>query len=73
MTLPLNLEFVPTQDLIDELRRRSDVFFCTLRPLGAKDFDWQVSYGGPIDRVLGLIAIAENDLLNPPPPDDDAA
>ena len=75
--IKFDLELVPLQQLIDEARRRSAVFFCVMRPLQTKDMSWQVSWGvdggvnapvgqtqGSLDRVIGLVHRASNDLLN---------
>jgi hypothetical protein len=68
-----DLSFVDTNDLIDELRRRSKVFFCIARPLGQEAYSWRMHWGveGGTDdhpeamaRTLGLIEIGKANLLS---------
>lgn len=71
-----DLETVTTQELVEELRKRSRVFFCCFRPIQGQ-FNWSRSWGTDggddsthdeeIIRVLGLIELAKFDLLYTPP------
>jgi hypothetical protein len=63
---PEYLSVVSTQALIDELRARSEVFFCCLRPQVTKDYQRQWSWGGKtgnLERVLGLIELSKHDMI----------
>lgn len=80
-----DLEFFDTADLVNELRRRSGVFFMCMRPMATGDPDhawsraWGVDGGSDgnkmppdaKDRVLGLIHRATFDMLYIPPTLDD--
>lgn len=70
----IDLELVSTDAMINELHRRSTVFFIAMRPMGENQWDWKRSQsvdGGMINkpealaRVLGLVQIAVADLLKP--------
>ena len=69
-----DLEMVETKALVDELRRRSSVFFMCMRQLAVGDYQWSRAWGvdgnAPTDetrealaRVLGLIELAKFDLI----------
>jgi hypothetical protein len=71
---PALVELISTQDLINELHRRSRVLFIAARPMAKEAFDWRRSWsvdGGRTDkpesitRVLGLVQVTVNDMLNP--------
>lgn len=67
-----DLSTVTSQELINELRGRCEVFACVFRLLGSKLPDeWCFSDGGEEDRVLALLIRAQNELLNPAPDDDE--
>lgn len=68
----MSLEFATNQELIDELRKRSSLFFCTMRPLapiegGGEWWVWWGPEGGTTQllTVLGQVQVATFSLLHP--------
>lgn len=62
----VDLSLASTQGMVDELRRRSEVFVMGLRPLvkQGKEYDWIRCVGGEVDRVLGLVELIKFDVMN---------
>jgi hypothetical protein len=70
-----NLESVSTEELTEELRRRSRIFFMVMRPLADdREHGWSLAWGvnGPaktddrdenVERVFGLVDRAKFDIL----------
>lgn len=64
---PTGLEMYNTRDLIDELRKRSTVFFLCMRPKVRRGYDWIRSHGGRLDRVIFLLEVTKQCLLSGDP------
>lgn len=70
----IELGFVTTQDLINELHRRSRVFFCAQAPLNeGEGYSWSAHYsvdGGKsgfldaVTRAVGLADVARESILH---------
>jgi hypothetical protein len=54
-----DLSLIDTDDLINELRKRSQVFYLVARPLGEQEYEWRQHWGGGMERVLGLIELGK--------------
>lgn len=69
-----DLELCSTKELVDELRRRSQTFFCITRPMASNRHSWEMYWGvdgnigtdapESLARVLGLVEIGKAHLLN---------
>ncbi|HSZ58609.1 MAG TPA: hypothetical protein VK797_23275 [Tepidisphaeraceae bacterium] len=57
------LEFIATDDLIAEIKRRHKAFFLVARPNGENSYDWRSHQSGDIIDCLGMIDIVKSDMI----------